>query len=110
MSSSRGISNASQTRSSVNMVIGRRAPAISDTNSARLLILRLFHRTAERSGRPAYLKPPEQNAAKIAYGGRKTNTASRPLYTLPSICSAEYTKRVESVFEIIAEPNRRAIL
>jgi DNA-binding transcriptional ArsR family regulator len=32
------------------------------------------------------------------------------VYTLTRICSAEYTKRVESVFEIIAEPNRRAIL
>src|SRR5215472_16894113 len=31
-------------------------------------------------------------------------------YTLTSICSVEYIKRVESVFEIIAEPNRRAIL
>ena len=31
-------------------------------------------------------------------------------YTLTRICSVEYTKRVESVFEIIAEPNRRAIL
>src|SRR5437879_13148151 len=35
---------------------------------------------------------------------------SRALYTLTRICSAEYTKRVESVFDIIAEPNRRAIL
>src|SRR5258706_4354848 len=33
-----------------------------------------------------------------------------PVYTLTSICSVEYIKRVESVFEIIAEPNRRAIL
>src|SRR5229473_1389330 len=33
-----------------------------------------------------------------------------PLYTLTGICSVEYIKRVESVFEIIAEPNRRAIL
>ena len=33
-----------------------------------------------------------------------------PVYTLTSICSAEYIKSVESVFEIIAEPNRRAIL
>src|SRR6202171_4831422 len=33
-----------------------------------------------------------------------------PLYTLTRICSVEYTKRMESVFEIIAEPNRRAIL
>jgi len=31
-------------------------------------------------------------------------------YALTRICSVEYTKRVESVFEIIAEPNRRAIL
>jgi DNA-binding transcriptional ArsR family regulator len=34
----------------------------------------------------------------------------RPLYVLTRICSVEYIKRVESVFEIIAEPNRRAIL
>lgn len=32
------------------------------------------------------------------------------VYTLTRICSVEYAKRVESVFEIIAEPNRRAIL
>ena len=32
------------------------------------------------------------------------------LYTLTGIYSAEYIKKVESVFEIIAEPNRRAIL
>jgi DNA-binding transcriptional ArsR family regulator len=31
-------------------------------------------------------------------------------YTLTRICCVEYTKRVESVFEVIAEPNRRAIL
>ncbi len=36
--------------------------------------------------------------------------AALPLYTFTGICSVEYTKRVESVFEIIAEPNRRAIL
>jgi DNA-binding transcriptional ArsR family regulator len=33
-----------------------------------------------------------------------------PVYALTSICSVEYIKRVESVFEILAEPNRRAIL
>ena len=33
-----------------------------------------------------------------------------PVYTLTSICCVGYVKRVESVFEIIAEPNRRAIL
>ena len=32
------------------------------------------------------------------------------VYTLTSICSVEYIKSVESVFEVIAEPNRRAIL
>ena len=33
-----------------------------------------------------------------------------PVYTLTRICYVEYTKKMESVFEIIAEPNRRAIL
>jgi DNA-binding transcriptional ArsR family regulator len=32
------------------------------------------------------------------------------IYALTRICLIEYIKRVESVFEIIAEPNRRAIL
>ena len=32
------------------------------------------------------------------------------LYALTRICYLAYTRRVESVFEIIAEPNRRAIL
>lgn len=32
------------------------------------------------------------------------------VYALTRICLVEYTNRVESVFEIIAEPNRRAIL
>src|ERR1700747_2840255 len=31
-------------------------------------------------------------------------------YTLTRICALEYTQGMESVFEIIAEPNRRAIL
>jgi DNA-binding transcriptional ArsR family regulator len=34
----------------------------------------------------------------------------RPLYALTSICCTAYTWNVESVFAIIAEPNRRAIL
>src|ERR1700745_4105564 len=33
-----------------------------------------------------------------------------PLYALTRICLVKYMKSVESVFEIIAEPNRRAIL
>jgi len=32
------------------------------------------------------------------------------LYALTSICADEYSRRVESIFEVIAEPNRRAIL
>ncbi len=32
------------------------------------------------------------------------------VYALTSICTVEYMKKVESAFEIIAEPNRRAIL
>ena len=32
------------------------------------------------------------------------------LYALTRICFVEYTQRMESIFEIIAEPNRRAIL
>ena len=34
----------------------------------------------------------------------------RTLYALTRICPVKYIKKVESVFEIIAEPNRRAIL
>jgi DNA-binding transcriptional ArsR family regulator len=34
----------------------------------------------------------------------------QPLYVLTSICQMRYISRVESAFEIIAEPNRRAIL
>src|ERR1051326_4584296 len=42
--------------------------------------------------------------------GETDGLFQQPLYTLTSICSVEYIKGVESVFEIIAEPNRRAIL
>src|SRR6202050_3496267 len=35
---------------------------------------------------------------------------SPAVYTLTRTCSVGYIRRVESVFEIIAEPNRRAIL
>jgi DNA-binding transcriptional ArsR family regulator len=40
----------------------------------------------------------------------RTPTGKIILYVLTGICLLEYIKRVESVFEIIAEPNRRAIL
>ncbi len=48
-----------------------------------------------------------------AKAGHDTGRTSNPLcrvYTLTSIYSTRYTKEVDSVFEIIAEPNRRAIL
>jgi len=35
---------------------------------------------------------------------------SLPVHTLTRIYSMEYTERVEPAFDIIAEPNRRAIL
>jgi DNA-binding transcriptional ArsR family regulator len=37
-------------------------------------------------------------------------SSSAPANALTGICAVEYIKSVESVFEIIAEPNRRAIL
>ena len=43
-------------------------------------------------------------------GSDSDNQTVLPVYTLTCICSVEYIKKVESVFEIIAEPNRRAIL
>jgi DNA-binding transcriptional ArsR family regulator len=52
----------------------------------------------------------------IPLGSRATPEVIKPLpgalpkYTLTRICSVEYIKGMESVFDIIAEPNRRAIL
>jgi DNA-binding transcriptional ArsR family regulator len=54
----------------------------------------------------AYLKPLFDHPSRTL-----TETVDwPPKYTLTRICSVEYTKSMESVFEIIAEPNRRAIL
>ena len=38
------------------------------------------------------------------------NCVASPVYALTRIFAVEYIKRVESVFEVIVEPNRRAIL
>jgi len=47
----------------------------------------------------------------VGAGGRGLNGGVRQRTGSAAVaCSVEYTKRVESVFEIIAEPNRRAIL
>ena len=46
----------------------------------------------------------------LSWRGKAGRTDAQPSYTLTRICVLQYIKRVESVFEIIAEPNRRAIL
>lgn len=48
------------------------------------------------AGRCSPLRPPDRRRLRI--------------YALTGICGSGYIRRVESVFEIIAEPNRRAIL
>jgi DNA-binding transcriptional ArsR family regulator len=48
--------------------------------------------------------------AVLFYAGIVPGCMVPSIYALTSICSVEYIKRMESVFEIIAEPNRRAIL
>ena len=58
------------------------------------------------SGRNDILRP----SASVRTPRLKPLPGPLSLYTLTSICSVEYTKGVVSVFEIIAEPNRRAIL
>jgi DNA-binding transcriptional ArsR family regulator len=46
----------------------------------------------------------------LSYWPPARKLGPRSLYALTRIYSAQYIIRVESVFEIIAEPNRRAIL
>jgi DNA-binding transcriptional ArsR family regulator len=62
---------------------------------------------------PSGFPPSGTLGSSLTAIARKSWAAARPplpVYTLTRICSVEYMKRVESVFEIIAEPNRRAIL
>jgi DNA-binding transcriptional ArsR family regulator len=44
------------------------------------------------------------------FAGANLVALAEQIYALTGICYAEYIRSVESVFEIIAEPNRRAIL
>jgi DNA-binding transcriptional ArsR family regulator len=53
--------------------------------------------------------PPDPGVSAAALRAGKI-FASRAIYALTRICLKKYTKSVESVFQIIAEPNRRAIL
>jgi DNA-binding transcriptional ArsR family regulator len=55
-------------------------------------------------------RPSTRNAAKPLPAAFRPPMGAGRKYTLTRICSVEYTKSMESVFEIIAEPNRRAIL
>src|ERR1039457_1054936 len=68
-------------------------------------------RGSGRSAQRSESHPPRKH--QTVHPRTPTETVAwgpRPLYALTSICSVKYNKRVESVFEIIAEPNRRAIL
>jgi DNA-binding transcriptional ArsR family regulator len=47
---------------------------------------------------------------KLVFSAGRHRSLPCLIYTLTRICSVRYIQRVESVFEIIAEPNRRAIL
>ena len=65
---------------------------------------------AEAAGARSESHPPINASAGASRNRLKPLPGPRSLYILTSICAVEYIKRVESVFEIIAEPNRRAIL
>ena len=55
--------------------------------------------------------PPAQTRQTVhARPSTESAAWAAPLYTLTRIYSMEYTSRMGSAFEIIAEPNRRAIL
>src|SRR5262245_28959802 len=49
-------------------------------------------------------------AVIVEFCKRLSGVQSRLIYTLTRICSCGYIKKMQSAFEIIAEPNRRAIL
>jgi len=71
---------------------------------SKLRRLAVTHVTGEmRSATGAYLR-----AVPLGQPARAIEEVN--VHTLTSICSVEYMKRVPSVFEIVAEPNRRAIL
>ncbi len=62
------------------------------------------------AGAPGALNCTRQKRIGLCIPARRLKPLPLPVYALTSICSVAYIKRVESVFEIIAEPNRRAIL
>ncbi len=73
----------------------------------------LCHRlNAEAAGARSALNRTRQKRIGRRIPARRLKLLLGPLpkYALTRICSMKYTKSMESVFEIIAEPNRRAIL
>ena len=73
----------------------------------------LCHRlNAEAAGARSALNRTRQKRIGRCIPVRRLKLLLGPLpkYALTRICSMKYTKSMESVFEIIAEPNRRAIL
>ena len=81
-----------------------KTPSINHNSYRPPIICRGGRPTSSSLAVPAILSEPIC-AGAAARSGRITAE-----HTLTRICSVEYIKRVESVFEIIAEPNRRAIL
>ena len=64
-------------------------------NQKRARTLEFYHLHPPKTRQTAHPRTPTETVA----------LAPLPVYTLTCICSVEYTKRVEPVFEIIAEPN-----
>ena len=56
------------------------------------------------------MRQSQQDGSPVGAGGRGFRRRCTSALPVRRRCSVEYIKRVESVFEIIAEPNRRAIL
>jgi DNA-binding transcriptional ArsR family regulator len=63
-----------------------------------------------RSAQSSDLHPPKTHQTVHPDTSRLKPLPGLPKYTLTRICVLGYIKSMESVFEIIAEPNRRAIL
>ncbi len=59
---------------------------------------------------PALAKPGPERGTQVGRGDESVSEALFSIYALTRIYLLRYIKRVESAFEILAEPNRRAIL
>src|ERR1700719_187094 len=83
------------------------SPLRQDSRLSQACLLRCLRNTRSRSH--ATTVPSRDNFHR---NQRQANRCHTPLskYALTRICYIEYIKRMESFFEIIAEPNRRAIL